>query len=48
MVSKKPTTGSSKSGAAKKTKQPTQKTPQQRIKVLGANGKFRFEWRDWS
>ncbi len=47
MAPKKPTTGSSKSGVAKKTKQPTQRPPRQRIMVLGKNGKIRFEWREW-
>lgn len=28
--------------------QPTQKTPQQRVKILGADGKIRFDWRDWA
>lgn len=47
MVTKKPTTGSSKAGVAKKVKQGTQRTPQQRVMVLGKNGKIRFEWRAW-
>lgn len=39
--------GSSKSGAAKKVKQPTQRPPQQRVMVMGPTGKIRFEWRPW-
>ncbi len=39
--------GSSKTGKAKKVKQPTQRPPQQRVMVLGANGKIRWEWRPW-
>jgi hypothetical protein len=39
--------GSKHAGKHKKVKQPPQRPPQQRIKVLGANGKIRFEWRDW-
>lgn len=37
--------GSSKSGAAKKVKQPTQRTVLERVMVLGPTGKRRFEWR---
>lgn len=39
--------GSSKSGKAKKTKQPTQRPPMQRVMVMGPTGKIRFEWRPW-
>lgn len=35
-----------KAGPAKKNKQPTQFTVQQRVMVLGPTGKRRFEWRD--
>lgn len=31
----------------KKQKQPTQRTPQQRVKIIGADGKVRWEWREW-
>jgi hypothetical protein len=31
----------------KKNSQPTQKAPMQRVKILGADGKTRFEWRPW-
>lgn len=39
--------GAGKGGKAKKTKQPTQRPPMQRVKVLGADGKIRWEWRAW-
>lgn len=39
--------GTSKPGTAKKVKQPTQRTPQQRVMVMGPTGKIRFEWRPW-
>jgi hypothetical protein len=44
-----PKTPSSKGGKSrvKKTKQPTQHPPQQRVMVLGPTGKRRFEWRPW-
>lgn len=43
---KKPTTGTSSSGKKKKQKQPTQTNPNgTRIKVIGADGKTRWEWR---
>lgn len=39
----------SKNGPAKrKQKNPTQKTPQQRVMVLAANGKTHMIWRDWA
>lgn len=41
-----PSTSQSK-GRSKKNKQPTQKPPMQRIKILGADGKIRWEWREW-
>lgn len=43
---KKPPIKSSPSkGRVKKNKQPTQVNPKgRRVKVLGANGKFRWEW----
>lgn len=47
MVSRKPAASPAKSGKAKKVKQPTQRPPRQRVMVLGANQKIRFEWRDW-
>jgi hypothetical protein len=31
----------------KKGKQPTQRTPMQRVLVVGPTGKRRFEWRAW-
>jgi len=34
--------------AGKKAKGATQRTPQQRIAVMGHTGKIRFEWRDWA
>lgn len=34
-----------KSGGNKK--QATQKTPMQRVAVMGPTGKIRFEWRPW-
>jgi len=43
----KPAQSSSKGKAAKKQKQPTQKTPMQRVAVMGPTGKLRFEWRPW-
>lgn len=40
--------GTSKSsGRTKKTKQPTQRPPMQRVMVMGPTGKIRFEWRPW-
>jgi hypothetical protein len=33
-------------GRPKKTKQPTQRTPRERIQVMGPSGKLRLEWRD--
>lgn len=33
--------------AAKKQKQPTQRTAFQRVMVVGPTGKRRFEWRPW-
>lgn len=44
-IKKKPTSGTSKPGVAKKQKQPTQVTPEQRVMILGPTGKRRFEWR---
>lgn len=42
---KKPATGAESSKKKKKTKQPTQVNPKGvRVKVLGANGKIRWEW----
>lgn len=38
---------SSSSGKKKKQKQPTQRPPMQRIKIVGADGKIRWEWRPW-
>lgn len=29
-------------------KQPTQKTPMERIAIMGPSGKVRFEWRPWN
>lgn len=34
-------------GGRKNSKQPTQKTPMQRVAVMGPTGKLRFEWRPW-
>lgn len=47
MANKKPQPSSSKKAAPKKQKQPTQKTPMQRVMILGPTGKRRFEWRPW-
>lgn len=46
-IAAKPTSGTSKSGVAKKVKQPTQRARQERIMVMGPSGKVRFEWRPW-
>lgn len=43
-IPKKP---ASKAGTPKKVKQPTQRTPMQRVMVVGPTGKRRFEWRPW-
>ena len=40
-----PKSSTSKS-RVKKTKQPTQFTPQERVQVMGPTGKLRLEWRD--
>lgn len=43
-----PSQASSKTSTKhRKAKGPAQRPPQQRVKILGANGKVRFEWRDW-
>lgn len=34
-------------GRTKKSKQPTQRTPMQRVMVMGPTGKLRMEWRPW-
>lgn len=47
-VTPKTSTPSNKGGAKKHSKQPTQRTPQQRVAVMGPTGKIRFEWRDWA
>lgn len=47
MASRKVAASPAKSGKAKKVKQPTQRPQQQRVMVLGANQKIRFEWRPW-
>lgn len=40
-----PKSGGNSKGRVKKNKQPTQVNPKgRRVKVLGANGKFRWEW----
>jgi hypothetical protein len=36
-----------KTTASKKQKQPTQRTPFQRVMVVGPTGKRRFEWQPW-
>jgi hypothetical protein len=41
------TPASSKGGGKKKNKQPTQKPPMQRVRVIGPTGKARMEWREW-
>lgn len=41
------TSAPSNKGGGKKAKQPTQKTPMQRVAVMGPTGKIRFEWREW-
>lgn len=38
---------SSKGGRKRKSNQPTQKTPMQRVAVMGPTGKVRMEWRPW-
>ncbi|MFF8831306.1 hypothetical protein [Streptomyces sp. NPDC015131] len=43
---KKPEAGKGE-GRKRKTKQPTQRPPMQRIKVIGADGKVRWDWRPW-
>lgn len=35
-------------GKARKPKQATQKTPLQRVMIMGPTGKLRLEWRPWS
>lgn len=44
-----PKKGQSSSSSKKpvRQKQPTQKTPMQRVMVVGPTGKRRFEWRPW-
>ncbi len=42
-----PAASTTKANRRKKGKQPTQRTPQQRVKVVGADGKVRWEWREW-
>lgn len=37
-----------KASRRKSGKQPTQKTPQQRVLIIGPDGKRRFDWRDWA
>ena len=44
-IASKPTTGTTKS-RPKKQKEPTQRTVQERVMVVGMSGKVRFEWRD--
>jgi hypothetical protein len=43
------TGSSSKTGGGKgrHNTQPTQKTPMQRVRVIGPTGKARMEWRPW-
>lgn len=42
---KTPSKGSEKERRKKKGKQPTQHNPKgTRVKILGANGKFRWDW----
>lgn len=36
-----------KGKSGRHSKQPTQKTPMQRVAVMGPTGKVRFEWRPW-
>lgn len=47
MAKKQQPQGGSNKKAPKKQKQPAQKTPMQRVMILGANQKIRFEWRPW-
>lgn len=50
MASQKKPTGKpepKKEGKHRKQKQPTQKTPMQRIVVMGPTGKTHLEWRPW-
>ncbi|MFE6222966.1 hypothetical protein [Streptomyces sp. NPDC057854] len=35
------------SARRKKNSQPTQRSPQQRVKVVGADGKVTWIWRPW-
>jgi hypothetical protein len=39
---------SNKGGRKRNNNQPTQKTPMQRVLVIGPTGKRRLEWRPWS
>lgn len=41
-----PPKASSSKSRVKKTKQPTQRTAQERVQVMGPSGKLRLEWRD--
>lgn len=38
---------SNSKGKTRNQKQPTQRTEQQRIMVMGPTGKLRMEWRPW-
>lgn len=42
-----PVKASSSKGKHNQKKQPTQKTPMQRVAIMGPSGKLRFEWRPW-
>jgi hypothetical protein len=46
-TTKKTPPSTAKQPAAKKQKQPTQRTPFQRVMVVGPTGKRHFEWRHW-
>lgn len=44
----KPVKSGGSKGKNRNQKQPTQKTPMQRVAVMGPTGKLRFEWRPWA
>lgn len=46
-VSPKTSAPAKKGKGGRNNKQPTQKTPMQRVGVMGPTGKLRFEWRPW-
>ncbi len=46
-MSPKTSAPANKGKSGRNSKQPTQKTPMQRVAVMGPTGKLRFEWRPW-